>query len=38
GDKDFPPEAVKAFHEKPEPTAQQPHNSSGHQIQQPRRH
>jgi len=39
GDKDFPPEAVKSFHEKPLPTkeVQQPHVQSHHHINQPRK-
>ena len=37
GDKDFPPQAVKAFHEKPIPVVQQPHVPIHHHVQQPRK-
>jgi len=38
GDKDFPPEAVKSFHEKPAPAHQQPHVPKQRaNIQQPRK-
>ena len=38
GDKDFPPAAVKSFHEKPMPTHdKRPNHTPVKQIQQPRK-
>jgi len=37
GDKDFPPQAVKAFHEKPLPAVQHAHAPIHHHVQQPRK-
>jgi len=37
GDKDFPAQAVKSFHEKPVPVVQQPHVPVHHHVQQPRK-
>lgn len=37
GDKDFPPQAVKAFHEKPHPAVQQQHAPVHHNVHQPRK-
>jgi len=37
GDKDFTTEAVKSFHEKPEPTVQPPHVPQQHHLFQPRK-
>jgi len=35
GDKDFPAAAVKAYHDKPQPTHEKPHNTTHHVIHQP---
>lgn len=36
GDKDFPPQAVKIYHDKPQPAHEKPRGTPQHNIHQPR--
>ncbi|BES99813.1 death-associated protein [Nesidiocoris tenuis] len=37
GNRDFPAEAVQSFHQKPQPSHEQPHTAKPMNIQQPRK-